>query len=89
LKKERLIVLKDPRLRRIRLALRKILLDEINKRISDLRDKEREILAAKDDYDGTYQGISNEERMIIEQRQKLGKMLSASIVICAMCLKVF
>jgi len=44
LKKKRLIQVKDPKLRKIRLSLRQILLKESKKRLNDLLDKEREFL---------------------------------------------
>ncbi len=83
LKKKRLIQIKDPKLQKIRLSLRQILLRESEKRLSDLFDEESEInqeygVIAEDEYFRIRQNLTN-------KKNKLRNELSASIVICAIC----
>ena len=75
--------MKDPKLRKIRLSLRQILLRESEKRLSELFDKESEILKKygvmdKDEYFKILQSFTNE-------KNKLRNELSASIVVCDIC----
>ncbi len=83
MKKKRLIQVKDPQLRKIRLSLRQILLRESKKRLNDLFDKEREILQKYD--------VMNEDEYfkillsLTNKKNKLRNELSASIVVCAIC----
>ena len=83
MKKKRLIRVKDPKLRNIRLSLRQILLRESERRLSDLFDKEKKIIPkygvmGEDEYFKILQSFTN-------KKNKLRNELSASIVVCAIC----
>ena len=81
--KEKLIELENPKLKIVRLGFRQILLREFKKRLIALLDKESELLGSKtEEQRGS---ILPEERLIVNQKNKLRNELSASIVVCAAC----
>lgn len=83
MKKKRLIQIKDPRLRKIRLSLRQILLNESRKRLNDLHDKVREFNLIERVFRG--KEYFDQARSFVNQKNKLRNELSASIVVCAIC----
>ncbi|MHA1748947.1 MAG: hypothetical protein ACTSYF_09950 [Promethearchaeota archaeon] len=82
--KVRIIKLKDPKLRKLRLSLRQVLLKESKKRLLALLDEEKRFLLMDHSrgYDHEY---INYLRSITNQKNKLRNELSASIVVCAVC----
>lgn len=82
--KVRIIKLKDPNLRKIRLRFRQVLLKESKKRSLALLDEEERFLL-KNHSNGYDQEYFNYLRSINDQENKLRNELSASIVVCAVC----
>ena len=85
MKKKRLLQIKDSLLKKIRLGLRQILLNESKKRLNLLHDKRRELQDSQE-----LKRISHDEYIhlvnpVVEKVNKIRKELSASIVVCAIC----
>jgi hypothetical protein len=78
MKKKRTIRLKDPKLRKIRTELRTLLVREADKRILDLIDKQSSLLD-EPSFDG------EKDSLLENQKNKLRKLLKASICSCATC----
>ncbi|MFX1344648.1 MAG: hypothetical protein ACFFBC_00550 [Promethearchaeota archaeon] len=85
MKKNRLIQIKDPLLRKIRFGLRQILLNESKKRLNLLHEKRRELQDSQELKRLRYDEYKHLVNPIVEEVNKIRKELSASIVVCAIC----
>jgi len=85
LKKKRLIQIKDPLLRKIRLGLRQILLNESKKRLNLLHDKRRDLQDSQELNQLSYDEYIHLVNPIVEKVNKIRIELSSSIVVCAIC----
>ncbi|KKM72848.1 hypothetical protein LCGC14_1416430 [marine sediment metagenome] len=82
LNKKRTIRLKDPKLRRIRTALRTLLVREASKRINDLIKEQGRLIKNRSSDDEEYYMLDS---ILEEQKNKLRRQRKASICSCATC----
>lgn len=83
--RERLIKLKNPKLRKIRLEFRRVLLKDYQKRLNEFHEERARLQAKRAALVLSYDNYLLAVRPVIDQASNLRKNFSASIVVCATC----